>query len=540
MPELSKNLNAQSMPTRPSSQERYPSSDFQDSWKRFLLAVRKAPDGFYDWDILTNEAYFSPRWKEMLGYTDVEISSSIDEWTSRLHPEDQGSVSATLHSLLAGNALEYQVEYRLRHKDGSYRWILSQGAILRDADDIAISTSGWNVDLTERKQEEAASQEQRRELLLLLEVPHLLTSNHEIPQLLDTLLEHLKTIVDFSGAALYGMVGDRHELLFSNRRPFPSQTQRIFQLLVQDASPAKLSQQREPVIVDDLHTHPRFVQDYIHVLDQQPEVLAQFRSWMAVPLLTRERVVGLITLNHHRPHFYTHEHARFTFALINQALFHALEYPALSSQAHTYAALLERIHQAHNLHGAVYQHLYGISLCTLGAQEALETEATEAKSLLNSIQIFTEIALADLRAIEVELNPEMLETEGVLSVLRHLLDVFALRHSLQVEATMEEEPALPLRKKYGLYRIAAEALENVVQHARTSKARLRLVQEEEEFLLEVSDEGKGFELAAILPGQGGLRIMREQANRLDASLSMRSSPRQGTTVQVRFPLRSYS
>jgi PAS domain S-box-containing protein len=124
------------------------------SRERFELAVRGSQDGLWDWDLRTDEAYYSPRWKSILGYEDHEISPRIEEWEQRLHPDERERVLAANLAHAEGDTPHYEYEYRLRHKDGSYRWILSRGVALRDAAGKAYRMAGSHVDITERKRAE--------------------------------------------------------------------------------------------------------------------------------------------------------------------------------------------------------------------------------------------------------------------------------------------------------------------------------------------------------------------------------------------------
>ena len=100
----------------------------RDSQERFDLAVRGTDAGIWDWDLRTNQVFFSPRWKGMLGYEDHEIQASFAEWRARLHPDDRQRALATIREYLDGQRTEYELEHRLQHKDGTYRWILARGA----------------------------------------------------------------------------------------------------------------------------------------------------------------------------------------------------------------------------------------------------------------------------------------------------------------------------------------------------------------------------------------------------------------------------
>jgi PAS domain S-box-containing protein len=135
--------------------------------ERLELAVRGSNDGLWDWYPTTGEIYYSPRWKSIIGYEDHEIAPRIEEWEQRLHPDDRERVLDANKAHIDGLTPHYECEYRLRHKDGSYRWILARGVALRDDSGKTYRVAGSHVDITERKQ---AEEERARALLREQEV----------------------------------------------------------------------------------------------------------------------------------------------------------------------------------------------------------------------------------------------------------------------------------------------------------------------------------------------------------------------------------
>lgn len=130
-----------------------------ESEERFQLAMRGTDAGIWDWDLRTNRVYFSPRWKSILGYTEEEIGAHFSEWERRLHPEDRARAHETLQRFFSGETPSYEFEHRLRHKDGSYRWILARGMALRDATGRPYRMVGSHIEVTDRKRAEERLQE---------------------------------------------------------------------------------------------------------------------------------------------------------------------------------------------------------------------------------------------------------------------------------------------------------------------------------------------------------------------------------------------
>jgi diguanylate cyclase (GGDEF)-like protein/PAS domain S-box-containing protein len=124
------------------------------SEERYALAVRGANEGLWDWDLVNNSIYFSPRWKSMLGYAEDEIENKPDEWFSRIHPEDLARMKLDFSAHCEGVTSNFENEHRMVHKDGSYRWILSRGLAVWNGDGKATRMAGSLADITDRKSAE--------------------------------------------------------------------------------------------------------------------------------------------------------------------------------------------------------------------------------------------------------------------------------------------------------------------------------------------------------------------------------------------------
>ena len=125
----------------------------EDRWK---FALEGAGDGVWDWNMQTDEVFRSRRWKEIYGYSDDEMNSSATHGRSLIHPEDLSQALADTQAYLEGKKDSYVSEFRLRCKDGSWKWTLSRGMVInRAADGTPLRMIGTHTDISERKQSEA-------------------------------------------------------------------------------------------------------------------------------------------------------------------------------------------------------------------------------------------------------------------------------------------------------------------------------------------------------------------------------------------------
>lgn len=156
--------------------------ELRKSRERYMLAVEGSKDGLWDWDLETNEVYYSPRCKAMLGCDDAELPNRLDAWIDRLHPDDRPQAASVLQAYLDNQFADYEVEMRMRHRDGSYRWILTRGVAFRRAEGKPYRMAGSHTDITERKKNEEALRRARADAEAASKAKNQFLSNvsHEI------------------------------------------------------------------------------------------------------------------------------------------------------------------------------------------------------------------------------------------------------------------------------------------------------------------------------------------------------------------------
>lgn len=192
---------------------------------RLAMTVQSTNIGIWDWDLNTNDVYLSSEWKRQLGYEDHEIASAFQEWEGRIHPEDHDRSLATVEMYLSGRTSTLENEHRLRHKDGSYRWILARGTIIKNEGELSSRMVGIHIDVTDRKTaeevlrqaKEAAEAASRAKSQFLANMSHeIRTPMNGVLGMAELLLRcalgdkerHLTESIHRSGTVLLGLIND--------------------------------------------------------------------------------------------------------------------------------------------------------------------------------------------------------------------------------------------------------------------------------------------------------------------------------------------
>ena len=125
-----------------------------ESEERYARAVRGANDGIWDWNLQTDECYFSTRWKSMLGYEEQQVGNTPDQWFDRILEEDRVITHKAVDDHIAGHSEQLEIEYRIQHRDGSHRWCLTRGLVVTDDSGTPLRIAGSQTDITRRKNAE--------------------------------------------------------------------------------------------------------------------------------------------------------------------------------------------------------------------------------------------------------------------------------------------------------------------------------------------------------------------------------------------------
>jgi signal transduction histidine kinase len=201
------------------------------------------------------------------------------------------------------------------------------------------------------------------------------------------------------------------------------------------------------------------------------------------------------------------------------------------------AELSERRRLARQLHDSLSQSLHSIGLGARTARELLDRDVEPARAPIDHVLRLAETSLVELRALVFDPTPDWLAEKGLVAALDEQIAATTLRVPVATDVALGPEPPVPVKVKEVLYRIAREALQNVVRHAGARHLTVRLVANPDGLALEIADDGVGFDPTQPFPGHLGLTSMRERIADVAGVLDLTSTPGRGTRVRARVPVR---
>jgi PAS domain S-box-containing protein len=501
---------------------------------QYRSIFESSTDGLFINDLNGHLVDFNPAAAHMHGYTEEEFRRLQPE--RFIHPDSLHLFTEYIEAVRAGE--QYSCQAQDVRKDGTQFHIEIFGtgftykgqphalAVVRDVTERAHAQQLLEQRVAERT----------RELSALLEVSRNVVSMLELKPLLGLILEQLDAMVSYDGAALLTLHGDELAIV-AYRGPAPQQQALQSRFSLARSLPNReIVERREPLIIADVHDDTPLARAFRESVDDFMQTpFSYIRSWIGIPMMSKERVIGMMGLDHKQPNYYTEQHARLALAIANQAAV-AIENARLYEQAQSLAALEERQRLARELHDSVSQALYGIALGARAARGLLDRDAGKSAEALDYVLSLAEAGLSEMRALIFELRPESLEKEGLVAALEKQAASIHTRHQIEVQTNFCDEPPASPAIKEALYRVAQEALNNVVKHAHAERVELQLTWDNGQIGLDVRDDGAGFDAGGSFPGHLGLQSMRERIERLNGAFEIESRPGQGTRVHVSMPL----
>ncbi len=466
---------------------------------RLRMASEASNIGLWDWSLGTDQVYFSKEWKRQIGHDEDEVSCHYAEWERRLHPDDRDRVLTYLQSYLAQPQGHYDTEFRLQHKDGSYRWIHARGEMLRDAEGVPARMLGCHIDITERKA-------------------------------IEDRLQATQYAVDHAADQIFviGPDGYFRDVNESACRRLGYTKQELLTMSVMDIDP-----------------------------DFPPTVWnafwAEFTRTKLVRLETRHRSKsGEVYPIEVVANYHLHNGQELDYAIVRDiserrkaeeersALLRELQSAntALGHLSHQLMQIQETERQqlARDLHDEIGQALTAVTINLQSLGHRLEP-AGQSHELKDSLGIVDGL-IQHVRDLCLDLRPSMLDDLGLVPALRWYVTRQAARAGWTLNFEVDEPiPALPELVQVACFRIAQEAITNAMRHAGAHRLWVQVRCADDSLILSVTDDGIGFAVQ-VSGGTAGLGLlgMKERARSAGGEWTIDSTPGHGTTVRARLPI----
>lgn len=396
----------------------------------------------------------------------------------------------------------------------------------------------------------------REQAEILREATSALTATLNLDQVLESILTHLKQVVPYDTARIFLWEDEAFRIVVNQgshithhqkmgRPLLGAQPHDADELLhpADDAIYQKLRQRGRPLILDDARTDPDF-----QAWSQEMGV-ADVKSWMSVPLMVRDELMGYLAIDSHELAAYDQTEAVLAQAFANQAVM-AIQNAQLFEQVNIARNRLqslshrlvevqetERRYVARELHDEAGQTLASLMV----GLRLLENDAHNPEIISDRIAELkraTEGVLENLHRLALDLHPAALDHAGLIAALRRYAESFGAQHGLTLQfetVGLDEEQRLPAVIETNIYRIVQEALANIARHAQANQADVILERRGDQIITIIEDNGVGFDPETKPGGRLGLLSMRERAEMIGGKLEIESAAGSGTTIHVEIP-----
>lgn len=483
-------------------------SEQEENRQRLELALAGADLGMWDWHLPSGRIKVDARWAAMLGEPAAQVAQQVQIWESRLHPDDIDAFKLELKRQLAADSGAFENEYRLRHRDGHWVWILGRGKVVeRDSAQRPVRVVGTHLDVTRRKEAEQ----------LLHDQLHLLRLRDNALSAISqgVLITDAEQRVTYANSAFEAITG------YS--------------------------------MVEILGRNCSFLQG--------PDSDANSRTAIRIALQTRQPFHGEL-LNYRKngtafwnelsitPVFDADGRISQFVGVLRDVTARKRDEEMLRDQARRIESLSRRLLAAQeemrrrlaaDLHDRTSPNLAAVSInIGLLAETLFSRGNDEITERLEDTRALIEDTVASIREISAELRPSLLDYAGLLSAIESYAQHFRRRTGIAVSIHSSAQlPQLTSELESVLFRIFQEALTNVAKHAQATKVEVEIAPGHCSLDLTLSDDGRGFDagrLGGPSFGSGlGLINMKEMAEFAGGSFAFESDVGHGTSIRVRIP-----
>ncbi len=529
--------------------QRGPDERLSELEGRFIQLAENASDIVFRYRYKPTRGfeYINPAVTAISGFTPEECYADPNLGRTMVHPEDRPLVESAMSDPASISA---PLTFRLIHKDGGIVWVERRVIPILDPTGECVGIEGIVRDITQRVltqhtlelqvEERTREIERRRQVAeSLRETLAVLNSDRSTAEILDHIVGQALALLGTNAAAIYGLDPSRQVLRIRSARGLNPEYMARMEIAVGEAPVGEAVAYRRPAAVPDLRSGVREILDRMDPIKRAllEWLITQYGALIAVPLIVKGEAYGGLVVYYDAPREFSSEEMALTVALGDQAAL-AIENARLRAQHEEAAAAAERTRLARDLHDSVSQTLFSLNLIAGVIPRLWERNPEEGRRRLAELRQLARGALAEMRTLLLELRPTALLEMQLGDLLQQLAEATAGRSRLPIAVTAEGQGSLPADIQIALYRIAQEALNNVVKHAEASTSTLTVCWTPDSARLVICDDGRGFDPAHAPQARLGLGIMRERADGIGATLAVTTQADRGTTVEVNWTARN--
>ncbi len=451
-------------------------------------------------------------------------SNRVEIGANYLHVCDQSigqknnAFSDGIHTVIKGQMQEFTLEYQ-----NNGHWFTAR--VTRFAGEGPVRVVVSHEDITQLKQVERAEHQQRELAEALLDTAATLSSTLELDEVLKRILVNIERVLPHDMANIMFIEDGVAQIVGSQGySPGVESRLRLVRVRVQENPTLRhMFTTGQPLIIYDTETASQW-SSFVPV--------NRLRSYAGVPITHGNEVIGFLNLDSTIPGFFSSIDTQRLEVFASQAAI-AINNARAYDKAQELAMLEERQRLARDLHDAVTQTVFSASLISESLPRLWDINPDRVRDSLPKMHRLIRGALAEMRSMLLELRPNALLETALPQLLIQLGEALMGRTGMKCDVIIEGQFSLQPQQKIALYRIAQEALNNIFKHSRGTEVFIRLSHNTRHIILQITDNGRGFDPKAVSPGRLGLDIMKERAAEIGAALTIISKPSGGTEITVR-------
>lgn len=478
-----------------------------------------------------NLILWNPMAEKISGYTHEEVLGHTKVW-DWLYPDTtyRDMIMTRAADLLIGKATVNDWETHILCKNGNLKNIIWNSRTFYNELGHFQGAITFGYDITDRKENELALKKAHEDLSVLYNVASITSASIDLGVILERSLVQVLPVLKASKGIIHLWQEDLKEFHMAAHQGFSDESiLALTSLSVDDGIIGRVFQKEKPIYIPSLITE----------LENTPNTLPRqlFHAYLGVPMRAKGRVCGVFSIFGKADQHFT----KYVIALlssISDQIGVAVENIRLYQQLRQLAVSEERRRLARELHDAVTQSLYSLTLFAEAGQRSLHTGNLEdVSTYLAELAQTAHNALNEMRVLLHELRPLALETESLLEAIQHRLDAVERKVGIKAYLVAEHGMKLPSFVEQEIYRIIQESLNNTLRHASAQTVSVNIQTSGNLLTVKIADDGVGFDYKTVSQKGGiGLESMHERARRLDGELQVISAVGEGVTITLKVAL----